>query len=325
MKYTQLTFEQRYTIECMLKQDCSKKSIFLAIGINESSFYRELRRNGSKAGKYCAKRAQILCDERRKEGHYKTFFSFEMQKIISEKLSKQWSPQQITGWCKRNGIPMVSHERIYQWIWDDKQNGGTFYKHLRNSTKKYKKRYGKLDKRGQIPNRTPIDQRPEIVNTKERFGDWEADLIIGENHKGAILTMVERQTGYILMAKTNGKKANDVRKQLINALAPFKDFVHTITIDNGKEFMEHEKVAEKLGAKIYFAHPYSSWERGLNEYSNKLIRQYIPKNQILTNINPLNINEIQTKLNSRPREKLFFFSPSEIFFNKFGKKLALSG
>ena len=220
---------------------------------------------------------------------------------------------------------MVSHERIYQYIWQDQSNGGELYIHLRNSAKKYKKRYGKKDQRGQIPNRISIDERPEIVDLKERVGDWEADLIIGKNHQGAVLTIVERVTGYSLMAITDGKKAVDVKKKMINTLAPFKELVHTITNDYGKEFAEHQKVAKKLQADVYFAHPYSSWERGLNEYTNKLIRQYLPKSISLRGLNPLVIYGIQEKLNNRPRKKLGYKTPNQVFFSNFDNRLALAG
>jgi len=316
--YKQLTFEQRYTIELMLKQTISKARIAQTIGRSESTLYRELKRNSTIRGLYRAEYAQMLANERKKEGHFKTVFSERMKCIVKTKLTKeQWSPEQITGWCKTQGIDMVSHERIYQFIWLDKKHGGGLYQHLRHGSKKYRKRYGKNDNRGRIKGRVSIDQRPEIVHDKNRTGDWEMDLIVGKYHKGTVLTMVERKTGFTLLAPTDGKKANSIKKQAINSLAPFKKMVYTITNDNGSEFSLHKEISEKLNADIYFCHPYASWERGLNEYTNKLIRQYLPKNLDLRNINVKYLNLIASKLNNRPRKNLGFKTPFEIFMNNF--------
>lgn len=300
MKYTQMNFEQRYTIECMFKQGQSKKTIALTIGRSESSVYREINRNSKPRGSYNAKYAQMLADERKKEGHVKTHLTISMQKYIRDKLEQeQWSPEQIVG---------------------------LLYKHLRNAEKKYKKRYGSKDSRGQIPNKVSIEQRPEIVDKKERVGDFESDLIIGKDHKGALLTIVDRYSSFLLIEDVKGKKANMVKKMTINALAPYKKWVHTITNDNGKEFTEHQKIAEKLQCEVYFAHPYSSWERGLNEYTNKLIRQYLPKNKPLDKLEQKYILEIVNKLNNRPRKKLGFKTPKEVFYQYINqnKKIALA-
>jgi IS30 family transposase len=316
--YKQLTFEQRYTIELMLKQSICKARIALTIGRSESTLYREMKRNRTIRGLYRAEYAQMLADERKKEGHYKTIFSEKMKSIVKMKLTKeQWSPEQITGWCKTQGIDMVSHERIYQFIWLDKKQGGTLFQHLRHGSKKYRKRYGKNDNRGRINGRISIEHRPEIVNDKSRTGDWEMDLIEGKYHKGTVLTLVERKTAFTLLAPTDGKKANSIKKQAVNILAPYKELVHTITNDNGKEFSLHKEIGEKLQADIYFCHPYSSWERGLNEYTNKLIRQYLPKKADLRNINTDYLGLITNKLNNRPRKNLGFKTPLEVFMNNF--------
>ena len=162
-----------------------------------------------------------------------------------------------------------------------------------------------------------IEKRPEIVNNKNRVGDWEMDLIVGKYHKGTVLTLVERKTGFALLTQADGKKAISIKKQAINILAPYKELVHTITNDNGKEFSLHKEIGEKLQADIYFCHPYASWERGLNEYTNKLIRQYLPKKIDLRNINTDYLSLITNKLNNRPRKKLDFKTPLEVFMNNF--------
>ena len=318
MKYNQLNYEQRYSIELMLKTKATKKEMIDSLGINESSLYREFKRNCQKRGGYNARHAQMLADERKKEGHYKHKFTQKMRSIIDDKLcNHQWSPEQITGRCKQDGIDMVSHERIYQYVWQDKKQDGKLYTHLRNSDKKYKKRYGSKDNRGSIPDRVSIEQRPDIVDQKTRPGDWEMDLIIGKGHQGSVLTIVERSTGFTLLAKTDGKKASSIKKQAINTLAPYKSMVHTITNDNGKEFTMHKVIAAKLQTDIYFAHPYASWERGLNEYTNKLIRQYLPKKIDLRPVKTSTLALIANKLNNRPRKKLDYKTPMEVLMNNF--------
>lgn len=325
LNYKQLNYEQRYTIEVMLAKQISKSIISQAIGVNESTLYRELNRNKQKQGVYRASYAQMLADERKKEGHYKQRFTNTMVKIIHKKLTLQWSPEQIKGHCNLHDIDMVSHERIYQFIWEDKRNGGSLYHHLRNKGKRYRKRYASKNNRGGIPNRVSIEQRPKLVELKQRVGDWEMDLIVGKAHKGAILTAVERKTGFLVMSKTDGKKAKSIKNKSINALAPYKQIVHTITNDNGKEFVEHQKIAKKLACNIYFAHPYSSWERGLNEYTNKLIRQYFPKSIALDQLDEREIYKVATKINNRPRKKLGYQTPMKVFNDNFNPTLALSG
>jgi IS30 family transposase len=316
--YTRLSYEQRYVIETMLRSGSNSKGIADALGRSASTVTREIARNSTPRGLYRAAHAQMLTDERSRDGHHKTKFSSAMEKLIREKLGEhQWSPEQICGWCRRQGIDMVSHERIYRYIWKEKKDGGQLYLQLRHGSKKYRKRYGSYDRRGGIPGRVSIDERPPEVDAKERVGDWEMDLIVGPRHKGAMLTIVERSTGFLLMADTKGKKAEEVARQAINALAPYKQWVHTITNDNGKEFAEHLRVAERLKTDVFFAHPYASWERGLNEYTNKLIRQYLPKKAELTNVTPKEIGHIVERLNNRPRKTLGYRTPLEVLMNNF--------
>jgi len=325
MTYKQLNFEQRYSIELMLKSKTSKSLICKHLGVSESTFYRELSRN-SNPRSYNAKHAQMLADERKKEGHYKTIFSDRMENLIIDKLvQEQWSPEQITGWCRLNYINMVSHERIYQFIWADKSQGGTLYQNLRTGQKKYKKRYGSKSSRGQIPDKVSIEKRPSIVEQKIRIGDFESDLIIGKDHKGSLLTIVDRFSSYLLVENIGSKKADLVTQMTIRALAPHKEWVKTITNDNGKEFAGHKSLAKKLDCDVFFAHPYASWERGLNEYTNKLLRQYFPKNKTLKNIPQLYILDVVEKLNNRPRKKLDFKTPKQVYYKYIyeNQKLAL--
>lgn len=311
--YKQLTDTQRYQIEAWLKAGTSKKFIVDQLRISRSTLYRELKRNSSKTGIYRAKRAQYLCDERKERfGRARKFGSAEEKKITQWIKEEQWSPKQIVGYCQKQGIYMVSHERIYQFIREDKARGGTLYKHLRHRLKHRKRSLmGTLPIKGRVP----ISERPEVINNKERFGDWEIDTIIGKDHKGAILTIVERKTAFLMMRKLdNGKQAEGLAKQLIDMLIPYKNAVLSITSDNGGEFAEHQTISKKLKTDFFFANPYASWERGLNEYTNKLIRQYIPKGTDFQNITNEQITQIQHKINRRPREKLNFQTPKNLFY-----------
>jgi IS30 family transposase len=317
--YNHISKEQRYQISILLKSGHSVKFISEQLKIHRSTVYRELNRNARVRGSYDPYIAN-QCAEIRKERFTKTRkLNYKMISFINEKLEKQqWSPEQIKGYCSANNISMVSHERIYQYIYEDKAHGGRLYKNLRTGNKKYKKRYGKhKNRREVIKNKVSIDQRPAAINKKEQFGDWEIDTIVGKNNKGAIVTLVERKSNFLVIGKLKSKKSSELAKQTIRMLAPYKNMVNSITSDNGTEFAEHQRIADKLQAKFYFAHPYSSWERGLNEYSNKLIRQYIPKKSDFNNLNNIDIIKINHKLNSRPRKLLGFLNPTQVFFNNF--------
>ena len=195
----------------------------------------------------------------------------------------------------------------------DKEAGGTLYKHLRHKNKTYRKRYGSAHNRTGIPNRVDIEQRPQEADQRQRIGDWEADTIVGKNHKGALVTLDERKSKLRLAAPLQSKKAQDVTDAAIAVLHPIKELVETITFDNGKEFTLHEAIAKALECDTYFAKPYHSWERGQNENSNGLLRQYFPKTMELVDVTMKQVFEAVDKLNSRPRKCLGFKTPYEVF------------
>jgi len=236
-----------------------------------------------------------------------------MQKLVEEKLKLKWSPEQIVGRCKLEGKPMVSIERIYQHVWTNKAQGGDLYTYLRHGHRKSRKRYGSRRSARYIKGKVSIDKRPEIVAQKTREGDWEIDTIIGAQGKGVILTSIERKTQFTLITKLQSKNHKHVQKAAINMFAPYKNQVLTITSDNGLEFAGHKRIARKLQAQYYFAHPYSYWERGMNEHLNKLIRQYIPKKSSFNNYDYSYVLNVQKQLNQRPRKKLNFKTPNEVF------------
>ena len=197
---------------------------------------------------------------------------------IQEKLKKQWSPEQISGWLKnRKNVKNISHETIYKYIWLEKRMEGSLHKELRHGGKKYNKRSKGRRSRGQFPNRVDISERPQIVEEKVRLGDWEVDTIVGHEQSGAVVSMVDRASKLTKLAKASQKTAVEVKEALVQNLRPVKAHVLTLTSDNGKEFACYGEVSKILGAGFYFSKPYHAWERGLNEHTNGLVRQYPPK------------------------------------------------
>ena len=310
--YSQLTQEQRYHISGLQKAGKFQTHIADEVGVHKSTISRELRRNRGDKG-YQPKQAHRIALDKRLHAKKYIKFSADLERIVTEKILLDWSPEQISGYLKKEHIAKISHERIYQFILADKKSGGSLYTHLRHSGKKRKKRYGSKDRRGQIKNRVSIDKRPEIVDKKQRIGDWEGDTIIGKQQQKAIVTLVDRVSKMVRIGPVATKHSDSVAEIIATILKPMKQISHTITFDNGKEFSAHEKIAESLNLEIYFAHPYSSWERGANENTNGLIRQYIPKGSSFEGIQNERIKFIENRLNNRPRKSLGYLTPNEVY------------
>jgi IS30 family transposase len=281
------------------------------IGVHKSTIGRELSRNGGQRG-YRPRQADELSLSRKLPVH-RPRIQRATWALIESWLRHQWSPEQINGRLKLEQHVCVSHERIYQYIYADKRGGGTLFLNLR-CQKKRKKRYGQRDRKGQLPARRSIEERPRVVDSRERLGDWEADTIIGGNHRQAIVSLVERKSKLTRLGRIKRNTASDGRRELRAQLAPLT--VKTITSDNGREFAHHQRIAQQLKADFYFAHPYSSWERGLNENTNGLVRQYFPKKSDFSKITDRQINKVVERLNNRPRKTLGYRTPNEVFFKQ---------
>ena len=312
MSYTHLSLAERYHIEIELKMNVPPNQIAKTMGRSQSTISREIRRNTGQRG-YRHKQADRFARQRHADKAKAVKITDEIKYIVSVCLQKDWSPEQIAGRLHEEGVVSLHHETVYQYILTDKANGGELYKHLRHQEKTYRKRYGSAHNRTGIPDRRDIDKRPAEVNTRERIGDWEADTIIGKNHKGAVVTLDERKSKLRLAAPLPGKKAKYVKDAMIALFSPVKQFVKTITFDNGKEFTLHEEIAKEIECETYFAKPYHSWERGQNENANGLLRQYFPKNMELLDITVQQVVSAVDKLNSRPRKCLEFKTPYEVF------------
>ncbi len=236
-----------------------------------------------------------------------------MLEKIEHQLQEKWSPEQIAGRLKLEGDE-ISHETIYRHVWTNKRKGGKLFQHLRHHGKLYNRRAKSSAGRGFIPNRVDISERPNIIEEKSRIGDWEGDTIIGAKHQGAILSYVDRHSKFTLLAIMDRKTANNVSENTIERMRSLPHPVLSITYDNGKEFSGHEVIAKTLQTSCYFARPYHSWERGLNEHTNGLVRQYVPKSTDFSTISEKFIQNIENALNNRPRKVLNYRTPFEVFF-----------
>lgn len=315
--YTHLAQEERYQIYAFKSAGYSNSEIAEQLGRHVSTIKRELCRNTGLKG-YRPQQAHRFAQDRHQMKPKAIKMTEEMQQHIREKLELEWSPEQIQGRLQTDGEPSVCPKTIYDFIAQDKANGGDLYTHMRH--KKYRQRTGKPDPRGQLRNRVGIEERPDIVDQKKRIGDWEADTVIGKGHKGVLVTLSERVSKLELIARIPSKHAEVVTQAMIEMLSPYRNELHTITFDNGKEFAFHERIAKALDVQTYFARPYHSWERGLNENHNGLIRQYLPKGQPLDKVTKAQVIEIQTRLNQRPRKLLGFRTPEEVY-----TEMALAG
>ena len=315
--YHQLTECQRYQIYALKKAGHDQQSIATTLEVSPSTICRELRRNQGPRG-YRPHQAHQHAWARRRAKAKATKMTPAVIKRIEADLRQEWSPEQIAGRLQATDGLRLSAERIYQHIRADRQAGGTLYRHLRHSQKKRKKRYGKADTRGQIKDRVSIDQRPAIVEEKSRIGDGEIDLVLGSRGTGVLVSVVERRSRYTVLGKVCSKQAEPVAAATIALLAPYKEHTQTITADNGKEFAHHATISQALDAAVYFAHPYHAWERGLNENTNGLIRQYVPKGTALDTLSDEQVHHIMDRLNHRPRKGLAFQTPHEILCKETG-------
>jgi IS30 family transposase len=307
--YQHVTRDQRSQIYAYKSIGLSLRDIAKNLDKNVSTISREISRNTGLRG-YRISQADTRANERRSNASRTPKKFTEALKIeINSKLLEEWSPEQISGRFKLDENS-ISHESIYQHIWRDKRAGGQLYKHLRHSGKKYNKRSSGKAGRGCIPNRVDITLRPSIVEEKSRVGDWEGDTIISAGSRAAILSYVDRHSKFTLLKKIGKKTAENVRKATVEKMGTLP--VLTITYDNGKEFSGHEDIAKDLNVQCFFAAPYHSWERGLNEHTNGLVRQYLPKLFDFNDVTDDEMQFIENRLNNRPRKVLEYKTPFEM-------------
>lgn len=319
MGFKHLNYMKRCQILAFWKAGYKQADIAKEIGVNQSTISRELKQNitfiRTKLGswQYKPDYAQGNAQRRHKEKNKKIKLTTDVANFIIEKLQQKWSPEQISGYAKKHQLFSIGKESIYQFILKDKDKGGKLFLNLRHQSKRYRKRYGSPKRTGPIKNRRFIDERPKIVDERKRLGDWEIDTIIGKQQQQAVVSIVERFSKKTILKKVSRKSAHNVSHATIEGLKPFLNVVHSITGDNGSEFAYHEYISKELNTDFYFAHPYSSWERGLNENTNGLVRQYLKKRSCFMDVNDSDLEQISKQLNDRPRKSLNYATPNEVF------------
>ena len=315
MTYKHLSQAERYQIHALMKAGHDQSQIAKLLDRHKSTISRELSRNTGSRG-YRPKQACEMSADRAQNSRNAPTVEPWVREAACALLCIQWSPEQIA-----SQLP-ISHETVYQHVYADKAQGGTLWKHLRCQKQKRKRYASGRDRRGQIPNRRPLSERPLHIEARRQVGHWECDTVIGASHKGAVVTMVERKSGYAVMTKVEKKTSELVSSAIVDKLQPLAARVKTLTFDNGKEFAGHAQIDQQLQSTAYFARPFASWERGSNENLNGLLRQYVPKKRAMSTVSDEEIRMIQNRLNNRPRKRLGFKTPAEVFHQSL-KRVAL--
>ncbi len=313
--YRQITADERYTLACLPWLGRSDGTIGRVLGRHRSTIWRERRRNATRHdGNYRAQLAHWYAMSRRSHSRRNCRFTAAAWHLVRQCLERQWSPEQIAGRLRREGRLRISHETIYRYLWADKRAGGTLHTQLRQVTKRFRKRYGYYDRRGRLGGKRPITSRPAIVTSRGRIGDWEIDTLLGAGQAGAcVLSLVERKTGYVVVGHLRQRTTAALNARAIELIRAQRHPVHTITADNGTEFHSYPAIERATTARFYFATPHHAWERGTNENTNGLLRQYLPKAHSMAHLSQSDCAVIARKLNQRPRKRLGYRTPEECY------------
>ncbi len=308
MGHKQLSQVERYQLSALRKENFSIRQIAQNLRRSPSTISRELNRNRGLRG-YRPLQAHHKARTRAKEARSSNVKRIEagLFSLVEALLKLQWSPQQISHRLAKDYNLRISHETIYQHVLKDRQNGGMLYLNLRRRHRKYQRRLGNANARGQIKNRRSIETRPTCIETRAHTGHWEGDTVVGRQKKGKVLvTLVERRSRFLVAKLASEKSAKEVAASIIEGLQDSASMVKTVTFDNGKEFSNHQDIAKALDCDVYFARPYHSWERGTNENTNGLLRQYFPKGMSLDDVTDETLQKIVNRLNngkSRPQTR----------------------
>jgi IS30 family transposase len=315
MLYRQITFAERYTLGLLRQRGLSAAAIAGLLHRHRSTIGREIRRNRAHSdGTYRPPLADWYARGRRARSRRNRRFSPAEWARIQTLLRADWSPEQVAGWLRRHQLLAISHETIYRYVWADKRAGGTLYRHLRGARKQRRKRYGRYDSRGRLAGKRLITERPAIVQARQELGHWEGDTMLGASQAGpCVLSLVERKTGYLLLGQLRQRTSAAVNQRAQRLIAAQPHPVRTITVDNGTEFHEYAQLERTIDARFYFATPHHAWERGTNENTNGLVRQYLPKRQSMAHLTQHACNQIAAKLNHRPRKRLGYRTPEECY------------
>lgn len=313
--YHQLTPGERYELSALRRQGFCPGAIARALQRHRSTVIRELRRNRCSDGAYRPAIADDFARWRRARSRRNQRFKSQDWSLVLARLRQQWSPEQIAGRFRKTGLLRISHESIYRHIWADWRRGGSLYLLLRRAQKKRWKRYRSYDSRGRLAGKRPISDRPPGAQNRSRKGHLEGDTVVGNSDQHAVLTLVDRKTGYLLIGKLTARNATHTAKRAILLLRGAPSRVHTVTVDNGTEFHSYRDIERATGARFYFATPHHSWERGTSENTNGLLRQYLPKKTSMAHLSQRACTRLAQLLNNRPRKRLGYLTPAECYDN----------
>jgi IS30 family transposase len=312
--HAQITLEERYAINVMRKQRYSIRAIARELQRAPSTISRELRRNLRPTGRYVPDIAHSYATARRRRSRRNARIGSETWAVVDRYLRLDWSPEQVSGFLRDEGILRISHEAIYVHVWADKRSGGDLWTHLRQAKKRCRKRYRSRDWRGRLAGKRHISERPAAVEERCEVGHWEIDTVMGNEHgRNSVVTLVERATGFLVMGKLARHCAADTVTRCVELIERHAGRVVTITADNGTEFHSYKQIEEATGVEFFFATPHHSWERGTNENTNGLIRQYLPKRTSMAHVTQDDCDTVAAKLNSRPRKRLGYKTPEECY------------
>ena len=309
-KYRQLTSGERYELRALRRQGCSNAEIARALGRHRSTIGREIARNSRKDGGYRPYTADEMSRARRRRSRRNRRFTGPDWALVVARLQEEWSPEQISGRLALSGELRISHETIYRYVWDERRHGGALYLHLRGARKKRRKRYGRYDSRGRLAGKRMISERPSGAENRSRVGHLEGDTVLGTD-KHALLTLVDRKTGYVLIGKLRARTVEATNRRAIDLINNAARRTRSVTVDNGTEFHGYKAIEAATAADFFFATPHHSWERGTSENTNGLIRQYAPKRTSLAHLTQNDCDSIARRLNNRPRKRLAYRTPTE--------------
>jgi len=315
MSYHQITPDERYRLSALRVQGLSNPQIARAMGRHRSSIWREVRRNAHVDGHYHVLKAIQHANARRRRSRSHPRFTPEQLNRVWGLIRRCWSPEQAAGALRNSGQLRISHETIYRHIWADLKHGGHLHRYLRCAIKQRRKRYRSYDSRGRLAGKCMIQQRPAFIERRRQLGHWEIDTVLGKGSRHCIVSLVERKSGYLQIAKLRARNVEQTTAGTIELISRYPDRFRTITADNGTEFHGYTTIEKVTGVRFYFATPHHAWERGTNENTNGLIRQYLPKGTSMARLTQQECDAIAKELNTRPRKRHGYKTPEQIFFN----------
>ena len=314
MGYHQLTYRERYLIARHKSSGESLAEIGRMLKRSKSTVSRELKRNAdSSDGRYRVEKAHSYAKARRSRCRKGTHFEPEQVELVHRLVQSKWSPEQVSGRLRKQQRLQIGTTTIYRWLRRDRAQQGRSWLQTRQLSHRYRKGYRVPDRRGRMGGKRPLSERPQQANDRSEMGHIEGDTVMGKDGRHCLLTLVDRKTRWTRIIKLPARQASEVNKALIREVRAGRLRMKSLTLDNGTEFHGFKELEAKLGIQVFFAQPYHSWERGTNENTNGLIRQYLPKGTCFKSLTQRRCDEIERELNDRPRKVLGYSTPNEAY------------